>query len=265
VRRALEERDEEALVLRVAGVERMGVRVDDRDAAVRRRLLQHLESRRVEAAGRVETDAGDTLDRLEARGAVEPTAAQLLAEPLLERPVRDAAEEVAGLGERLAERGEIHALSAGLAAFGEAEREPARVVERLVEGRHERDNRRADAVLERTLAVGERGAERLPRERGEPFVPVRVARDLVPAAMDAPHLHGVVIRTVSRERGLAHDRERGGERVRVEEVQDALRRRELVRAPRLHAAAAPRAVRAPLRVVVEEEEEPSPHDAALSM
>ncbi len=182
-------------------------------------------------------------------------AAQALGEALSERAVRDTAETVAGLGERVAQLGEADARPLRLPALGQADREAARVVERLVIRRHESDDGRADALLERVPALRERGEEVAARQSGEPLVAVGMARDLVPVLVDAAHLERVVIRARAGERGGADSGEGGAEIVRGEEVEYPLRARELEGAPVFRSSGAAGAIAPPLRVVVIEEEE----------
>ena len=250
-----QERDEELLVLRVPECQRMGVTPHDDQGAALDAAPDGPRRRVREPAARVQAHARDPPDRLGLPELVETAPQQAVGNALVHRTVGHPAESIAALLQRVAEPAQAHALPAGFAALGEAERKPRRVIEGLIPGGHEGGHRGADALLQRVLARPEGLVQLRGPQPGEPLVAVRVTADLMARLVDPANLSGVVIRPLARQRGRPDDGEAGRYAISRVDFEETLRVLEFQRTPRLGAARSARPIRAPLGVVIPEEDE----------
>jgi len=109
----------------------------------------------------------------------------------------------------IAEADEIDPVSSRLPTLGQAERESGSVIERLIPGRNEGRNLRADTLLQSVFARAEGLAQLLFIQTREPLVAVRVAGDFMTRIVNASNLRRIMIWTLAGKGGRADHSEAG--------------------------------------------------------
>src|SRR6185437_12103710 len=124
----------------------------------------------------------------EVAGLAHRASAYHLDHTLVQRPIREATELVAGVAERCAEATDIGARVSHAPPLGQTHGQLLQVVEWLIEWRDEAHDFGADALFERVLAASQRLIEGRGIQSGQPLVPERMAGDLVAGVVNAADL-----------------------------------------------------------------------------
>jgi hypothetical protein len=165
-------------------------------------------------------------------------------------PVRNAAELVAGLLQRIAESSQINSLVFHEPPLRPAEGETLRMIEGLIEGGHECGNPLADAVFESSFTGAQRLSQTGVTNTRQPVMMKGMAGHFMAGSMDSTNLSGIVIRTRTRQRGRADDGKTSWYPKLLVNFQELFCVLEIEVPPLFRSAAAPRTVGAPLRVVI---------------
>ena len=162
----------------------MRMAVHDRDPALARAALHHREAGPVEAAWRIQAQAGQTADPLRRHGPVGGAPGEPRDQLMVHRPVRHPGHPVPGFGERAAEAGEVDPIPAHRPALGQAEGEALGTVEGLIVRGNERRHGGPDALFQRFATAPDRLVQPGPPDAGEPFVLQGMAGDFVARRMN---------------------------------------------------------------------------------